>query len=270
MVASISVFLSSCDKEEDIVYKEKILGCMDASAVNYNPEATEDNGTCILPSQLDDTTRTFYSAAAHAANSSLTPWVDKAHSNVGWETSYKDLGFAELTGRFSQFDCQITFNEKDPSKTKINGWVQVSSSLTGEPGRDDWGKCGPTSLGVEFDSHEEINGTDTTLVYDGPIASTDTAYLEVNGAEFFYAASKRGFTTSYKANGTLKFRPDSNGNLKTSTVVVYFNYNGLDYSEGRTGFNGYFEFNAISGHGVTSSNIADKVVVPINIQVRGL
>ena len=33
---------TSCQKEED----PKILGCTDPTSINYNPSATDDNGTC--------------------------------------------------------------------------------------------------------------------------------------------------------------------------------------------------------------------------------
>ncbi len=257
---------SSCDEETVTEYVEKINGCTNSSAINYNPSATDDDGTCILPDQLDDTTRTFYSAAAYAADNTKKPRIDKAHCNVMWETSYRDLGFSLLTGRFAQFDGEITFNEKDPSKTNFSGWVQITSNLTGEDGRDNWetNGCMPTSLGVEYTAfHMEWNGTDSVRVNDAIDASTDTAYLQVDNVEFYYT-TKRGFTTSYKGAGTLTFKG------VTSDVDVFFNYNGLDYTAGRTGWEGYFDMKAKSVFGVSSSNIADDVRISFNIQARDL
>ena len=86
-----------------------------------------------------------------------TQWkVDKAHSSVLWSTNY--VGAAGLlTGRFNQFgiheitaskmiyytvsgqplkDSSWAFYENDPSKTYLNGYVQINTSNTGEPGRD--------------------------------------------------------------------------------------------------------------------------------------
>ncbi len=86
-----------------------------------------------------------------------TEWkLDKVHSSVLWSGSY--IGAAGLlTGRFNQFgmhdvtdpkqlmyqttgqplmDSSWAFYENDPSKTYVNGYVQINTSNTGEPGRD--------------------------------------------------------------------------------------------------------------------------------------
>lgn len=82
--------------------------------------------------------------------------LDKVHSSVLWSTEY--VGAAGLlTGRFNQFgmhnvitekmssyyttgqplkDTSWAFYESDPSKTYFNGYVQINTSNTGEPGRD--------------------------------------------------------------------------------------------------------------------------------------
>ncbi len=82
--------------------------------------------------------------------------LDKVHSSVLWSTNY--VGAAGLlTGRFNQFgihdvtnakmidyfvpgqpllDSSWAFYENDPSKTYFNGYVQINTSNTGEPGRD--------------------------------------------------------------------------------------------------------------------------------------
>ena len=92
--------------------------------------------------------------------------LDKAHSNVLWSTNY--VGAAGLlTGRFNQFgmheviDAEMTtyattgqplkdnswaFYENDPGKTFINGYVQINTSNTGEPGRD--AGCNVSGLGT--------------------------------------------------------------------------------------------------------------------------
>lgn len=86
-----------------------------------------------------------------------TQWkLDKVHSSVLWSTNY--VGAAGLlTGRFNQFgmhevtaakmiyynvagqalkDSSWAFYENEPAKTYINGYVQINTSNTGEPGRD--------------------------------------------------------------------------------------------------------------------------------------
>lgn len=81
---------------------------------------------------------------------------DQAHSSVLWSANY--LGAAGLlTGRFDKFgvssitdaqkqqypttgqplkDTSWAFYENEPDKTYINGYVQMNTSNTGQPGRD--------------------------------------------------------------------------------------------------------------------------------------
>jgi hypothetical protein len=96
-----------------------------------------------------------------------TQWkFDKAHSSVLWETSYVGAAGA-LTGRFNQFglnyidstksinyvttaqplpDTMWAFYENQPEKTYFNGYVQINTSNTGEPGRDTG--CNISTLGT--------------------------------------------------------------------------------------------------------------------------
>jgi hypothetical protein len=82
--------------------------------------------------------------------------LDKVHSSVLWSSNY--VGAAGLlTGRFNQFgmhditetkaisyvtagqplpDSGWAFYESDPAKSYFNGYVQINTSNTGEPGRD--------------------------------------------------------------------------------------------------------------------------------------
>ena len=82
--------------------------------------------------------------------------LDKTHSSALWQTNY--VGAAGLlTGRFNQFgmhditdskmlnyvtagqplkDSSWAFYENEPTKTYFNGYVQINTSNTGEPGRD--------------------------------------------------------------------------------------------------------------------------------------
>ena len=82
---------------------------------------------------------------------------DQVHCSVLWSANY--LGAAGLlTGRFNDFgissipaaskdiyiqptgqplkDTSWAFYENDPTKTYFNGYVQMNTSNTGEPGRD--------------------------------------------------------------------------------------------------------------------------------------
>ncbi|TAL45152.1 MAG: hypothetical protein EPN92_07790, partial [Chitinophagaceae bacterium] len=131
-----------------------------ASGYGYITSCTRDNDL-IVPIQL---TKPFVSTRGtevllpgNMTAGNTSEWkMDKAHSSVLWSTSY--LGAAGLlTGRFNQFgmhnvidaeainytvtgqplkDTSWAFYENDPTKTYFNGYVQINTSNTGEPGRD--------------------------------------------------------------------------------------------------------------------------------------
>ncbi|HEX6332784.1 MAG TPA: hypothetical protein VFZ78_01080, partial [Flavisolibacter sp.] len=91
---------------------------------------------------------------------------DKSHSSVLWETNYVGAS-GLLTGRFNQFgvanvtpalmttynttsqplkDSSWAFYENEPEKTYFNGYVQINTSNTGEPGRD--AGCNISAMGT--------------------------------------------------------------------------------------------------------------------------
>jgi len=130
-----------------------------ASGYGYIASCTHDD---IVPPAPADQTPIITRGDAVLLPGSMTPgdttqWkLDKVHSSVLWSTAY--VGAAGLlTGRFNQFgmhevndpkmlqytvtgqplkDTSWAFYENDPSKTYINGYVQINTSNTGEPGRD--------------------------------------------------------------------------------------------------------------------------------------
>lgn len=169
---------------------------------------------------------------------------DKVHSNINWETEYYG-DHAYLTGKFNNFDIAIDFDAADYANTHIKAWAQMSTYNTGEPGRDGPGKCGPGYVGVEY--------LDTNFTVD---PATDTAWFESTSSRVEY--------DQYVATGTFTFHG------VTKTVDMYYTFTGLtdetsqfgDSEKG--GFKGTFKFNAISDFGVTSTSIADEMIVTVN------
>ena len=119
------------------------------------------NDSLIVPLQLTKPFVPTRGTSIHLPGNmtALNPaeWkLDKTHSSVLWSTSY--VGAAGLlTGRFNQFgmhdvttdkmlsyattgqplkDNSWAFDEADPTKSFFNGYVQINTSNTGEPGRD--------------------------------------------------------------------------------------------------------------------------------------
>ncbi len=134
-----------------------IIGC---THDNQIPPPAVTTGTKYTPG-----TGVFLPGNMTAGNTS--EWkLDKVHSGVLWSGAY--IGAAGLlTGRFNQFgmhnvvdaeminynttgqplkDTSWAFYEGDDSKTYFNGYVQINTSNTGEPGRD--AGCNITTLGT--------------------------------------------------------------------------------------------------------------------------
>jgi polyisoprenoid-binding protein YceI len=181
--------------------------------------------------------------------------ADKSHSNVMWETFYYGDN-ALLTGRFNMFGLSVYFNEATPANSELKGWVQLSTFNTGEPGRDDFGKCGPGYMGIAFDT---ISASPLVL---SPKAETDTAW--------FTSTSVQRYGNGYVAKGQFNLR-----NI-TKPVDFYFSYLGQhNYQSGsgtttRAGFAGYFEINALTDFGIPATSIADRVKIRVNANYRKL
>jgi polyisoprenoid-binding protein YceI len=140
---------------------EKILlaSLLIISIGGYVVSCTHENQTLPPPST---TTPDIKRGNGVFLPGNLTPgdtssWkFDQAHSSVLWSANY--LGAPGLlTGRFDEFgvssitdaqkkqypttgqplkDTSWAFYENDPTKTYFNGYVQMNTSNTGQPGRD--------------------------------------------------------------------------------------------------------------------------------------
>jgi polyisoprenoid-binding protein YceI len=132
-----------------------VIACM----FGYVVSCTHEN---MAPPPASSTTPPISRGSAILLPGSMTPgdtsqWkLDQVHSSVLWSTNY--VGAAGLlTGRFNDFgmanvtddkalmyqttgqpllDSSWAFYESDPTKTYINGYVQINTSNTGEPARD--------------------------------------------------------------------------------------------------------------------------------------
>ncbi len=164
---------------------------------------------------------------------------DKTHSSVRWQTAY--LGTAALlTGRFNDFAIEIEFDEDDPENIVVYGQVTLSSVNTGEPGRDQG--CLLGTFGVE-DSDLAIFES-SNVVFD---EADPTSYIVTGNLTFHGVTSDIEMKLTYLGTNELVLRG-------TPTNVA--------------GFEGQFEFNAKSVFGIESNNIADRIVININAQLR--
>lgn len=201
-----------------------------------------------------------------------TSWkLDKVHSNVMWSTNY--VGAAGLlTGRFNQFgmhevtdakminyitagqplmDSSWAFYENEPAKSYFNGYVQINTSNTGEPGRD--AGCNITALGTV----PIVTGTQN-------LAVTNLAKIKTTDVKFDPSSNDYIVTISLTWKGTLaapitksivgrlKYIPRARVQFGTSAAYSVF------------GLQLLFQLNC-RDFGITSTSIADKVDIVCNM-----
>lgn len=197
--------------------------------------------------------------------------LDKSHSNVMWQTNY--VGAAGLlTGRFNQFgmhevttaemikystsgqplkDNSWAFYENDPSKTFFSGYVQINTSNTGEPGRDNG--CNISSLGTTA----VISGVQNLEVIN--LAKIKTTKVEFDPLSADYIVT---LDLTWKGNmaapvtksvvGKLKYIKKATVGATTATPYDVF------------GLQLVFQFNC-RDFGITSTSISDKIEIQCNV-----
>lgn len=208
-----------------------------------------------------------------------SPWpgkwkMDKAHSNVMWETKYYATG-APLTGRFNMFDMKVKFDQANPANTTINAWVKLSTFNTGESGRDGlWrdatykiadyivkGGCGLAYMGVVLDT---LSVDTAGVVQWKPRATTDTAT--------FQSTSCVKYGNGYMVTGNFTFRgvTKSIQMPMTYTAISTTTNTTTGQKTDRAGLIGKFDINALTVFGVKSSagvaptSIADIVTIRVD------
>src|SRR6185437_12634111 len=197
--------------------------------------------------------------------------LDQVHCSVLWSGDYLQTG-ALLTGRFNMFglnsvpssakqlyvtkgqpvlDTSWAFYENDPSKSYFNGYVQMNTSNTGEPGRD--GGCYLSFVGAP----KIISGTQNLT--DSNVAVIRTTKVEFDPKSPGYIVT---MVMSWKGllaaphdttiNGTLSYIKRSTVGAGTASAYDVF---GLQLN---------FKFNCRS-FGMTTAEISDIISVQCNM-----
>jgi polyisoprenoid-binding protein YceI len=240
------VYVSSCTRDNDLLVP-----------VQLTQPFVPNRGTAVLlPGNM----------TAGNANE----WkLDKAHSSVLWSGSY--IGAAGLlTGRFNQFgmhnvvdaeminyvttgqplkDTSWAFYEIDPSKTYINGYVQINQSNTGEPARD--GGCNISSLGTTV----IVAGTQNLTVIN--LAKIRSTKVELDPNSNGYIVTLDLTWKGLLAQPLIKSIVGKLNYVKKTTIAGATPYDvfGLQLT---------FQFNK-SDFGITSTNIGDKISIECNM-----
>lgn len=197
--------------------------------------------------------------------------LDKVHSSVLWQTNYVGAS-GLLTGRFNQFgmhdlsapkmiyyiangqplpDTSWAFYENEPSKTYFNGYVQINTSNTGEPGRDTG--CNIGGMGTI----KIIQGTQN--LSDSNVAKIKTTEVKFDPSSADYIVT---FNLTWKGKLAAPLTQSIVGRLKyIKKASVQFGTNpGYDVF----GLQLKFQFNC-RDFGITSTSISDKIDIECNM-----
>ena len=215
---------------------------------------------------------TNFHLPGNLTNGNPAEWkFDKAHSSVLWSTNY--VGAAGLlTGRFNQFgvhevtdaemqnydltgqplkDSSWAFYENEPSKTYFNGYVQINTSNTGEPGRD--AGCNVAGMGTTAIVAGSQNLTATNLA---KIKTTEVKFDPLSN-DYIVTINltwqgKLAAPLTKSIVGKLKYVPKASVQFGTAAGYSVF---GLQLK---------FQFNC-RDFGITSTSISDKIEIECNI-----
>ncbi len=122
LLMSLSIIVSSCKKEDEVVTPTVINGCTDNTMFNYDPTANTDDGTCIpvLLGCLDNTASNFNALANTDDGSCLPPFYDIAQGT--WNIS-PDCEEIDVLGQI------ISLNEQMPETIDVQGNGDNSLSI---------------------------------------------------------------------------------------------------------------------------------------------
>ena len=195
--------------------------------------------------------------------------LDKSHSSTLWSTSYVGAS-GLLTGRFNQFgthdvlpaeminytttgqpllDSSWTFYEADPSKTYFNGYVQINTSNTGEPGRD--AGC-------------NLSGMGTTAIVTGTQNLTVANVARIKSTKVVFDTESNGYIVTLNLTWQGKL-----GAPLTKTIIGKLNYVPMATIAAATSYKVFglqlrFQFNC-RDFGITSTSISDKIDIECNM-----
>ncbi len=192
---------------------------------------------------------------------------DQAHSSVLWSSNY--LGAPGLlTGRFNEFgiasisqaqktqypgtgqplkDSSWAFYENDPAKTYFNGYVQMNTSNTGQPGRD--GGCYLGYVGAP----KIIASTQNLIDSNIALIKTTKVELDPNSAGYICTMTMtwKGLLSAPKdttVNGILSFTKRTTTGAGTSSAYDLF------------GLQLIFSFNCRT-FGMTTEEVGDVITI---------
>jgi hypothetical protein len=169
-LAIISIVFSSCEKE--------LLGCTDASAINFNNLANTDDGSCEMPILgCVDVTAFNFNSNANSDDGSCTYSFDLAQGTWDLDPNCEDISIAGLT--------TISLNDQLPETVDINSdgesslFIDLNGTLVS-------GTISSTGLMTVYPSTIQFSEPTTgqeinvDVTGSGYLISDTEAYLDLN------------------------------------------------------------------------------------------
>tara|TARA_B110000483_G_scaffold62762_1_gene78228 strand:- start:8671 stop:9282 length:612 start_codon:yes stop_codon:yes gene_type:complete len=169
-LAIISIVFSSCEKE--------LLGCTDASAINFNNLANTDDGSCEMPILgCIDVTAFNFNSNANSDDGSCTYSFDLAQGTWDLDPNCEDISIAGLT--------TISLNDQLPETVDINSdgesslFIDLNGTLVS-------GTISSTGLMTVYPSTIQFSEPTTgqeinvDVTGSGYLISDTEAYLDLN------------------------------------------------------------------------------------------
>lgn len=194
------------------------------------------------------------------------------HSKVTWAASYKG-NVGVIAGGFEVAHADILFDEANPANMKFDGWVDLSTTSTFEPGRDDPTHCVNTSLGITVPSW--YKHTDTTYHMNG-VVIVDTVFTVVydsvaSAVKYATMSCAVGDITAY-GDGYRSTNAQFTYRGVTSTETVYFKYLGIGVGAPYYIIEAEWQFDAspAAGPRYCGSSIKSTVYVKMHLKFHHL
>jgi hypothetical protein len=244
------------------------------SGYGYIISCTHDNTTPppAAVTRIKNTAGTGVFKPGKMTAGNANEWkLDKVHSNCMWSSNY--MGAAGLlTGRFNQFgmhnvlpsemtlypangqpvkDTSWAFYEGDDSKSYFNGYVQINTSNTGEPGRDTG--CNISGMGTQRISY-----------YGGQYCLRDSNIAQLKTTKVTFDPT----TGDYIVNFNLTWKGKLTSPL-TEPIVGRLSYVKRATIAGTAPYDVFglklvFQLNC-RDYGVTCTSVGDKINIECNM-----
>lgn len=147
--------------------------------------------------------------------------LEPNHSTLGFEVSIAS-GASKVTGKFMESDLELTYVDRDWTKSAINFTIMAASINTGIPDRDKHLQT------VDF---FEVEKYPTITFVSKTIEKIDTTHFKTNGTFTMHSVSKEmsiPFEVTYENENTIGIHLETMVNRITHGVGVDFKHTAIE------------------------------------------